>query len=126
MKADPTIAGDADHQSEREGKELKCMKDNEGIREEAGPASLHCLGRHELYLAQMKWCEREEPLCAGTNKAKVQREAIRIIKSEHGVGPVNRGAAMCSAPITAADIEIIVIPLVPTAKVSDPAKDQTI
>jgi len=63
-----------------------------------------------IYLAQMKWCEREEPICAGTNKRKVAAEALRILKAEHGNGPVSRGQAMCSAKITADDIEIVEIP----------------
>lgn len=63
-----------------------------------------------LYLAQMKWCEREEPICVGTNKRKLLSEALRTLKAEHGTGPVCRGQAMCHVPITADDVEIIPIP----------------
>ena len=58
----------------------------------------------------MKWCEREEPICAGTNKRKVAAEALRLLKAEHGTGPVCRGQAMCSVKITADGIEIVEIP----------------
>lgn len=58
----------------------------------------------------MKWCEREEPICAGTNKRKVSDEALRILKLEHGTGPVIRGYEMRSVKITADDIEIVEIP----------------
>jgi len=58
----------------------------------------------------MQWCEREEPICAGTNKKKLVAEALRILHAEHGKGPVNRGMAMCSEPIRADDIEIMEIP----------------
>lgn len=64
----------------------------------------------KLYLAQMQWCEREEPIIAGTNKRKLLSEALKILKAEHGAGPVDRGAAMCQIPITADDVEIIEIP----------------
>ena len=65
----------------------------------------------KIYLAQMQWCEREEPIIAGSNKRKLISEALKILKVEHGTGPVCRGAAMCSHPITANDIEIVEIPL---------------
>ena len=64
-----------------------------------------------IYLAQMKWCETTEPICAGTNKKKLISKALKILKLEHGTGPVNRGMAMCNVPITADDIEIDRIPL---------------
>ena len=70
-----------------------------------------------IYLAQMKWCEREEPICAGTNKRKVVAETLRILKAEHGTGPVNRGQAMCSVKITADDIELVKIPFLANADV---------
>lgn len=63
-----------------------------------------------IYLAQMKWCEREEPICAGTNKKKVAAEALRRLKAEHGTGSVDRGQAMCSVKIAADDIEVVEIP----------------
>lgn len=63
-----------------------------------------------IYLAQMKWCEREEPICAGTNKRQVAHEALCRLKAEHGTGPVDRGQAMCSVKITADDIEVVEIP----------------
>jgi hypothetical protein len=64
------------------------------------------------YLAQMRWCEREEPICVGTNKRKVASHALALLKAEHGTGLVNRGLAMCSARITADDIEVVAIPVV--------------
>jgi len=64
----------------------------------------------KLYLAQMQWCEWEEPIVAGTNKRKLLSEALQILKAEHGTGSVDRGAAMCQIPITADDIEIVEIP----------------
>ena len=64
-----------------------------------------------IYIAQMKWCEREEPICAGTKKKKLVTEALRILHAEHGKGPVSRGMAMCSEPIRKDDIEIVEIPL---------------
>jgi hypothetical protein len=70
-----------------------------------------------IYLAQMKWCEREEPICAGTNKRKVSAEALRILKAEHGSGAINRGQAMCSVKITTDDIEIVEIPFLANTKV---------
>lgn len=69
-----------------------------------------------IYLAQMKWCEREEPICAGTNKRKVASEALRILKAKHGTGPVSRGQAMCSIRITADDIEIVEVPFLANEK----------
>jgi hypothetical protein len=65
----------------------------------------------KIYLAQMMWCEREEPIIAGTNKRKLISEALKILKAEHSTDPVCRGQAMCSLPITADDIEIIEIPI---------------
>lgn len=62
----------------------------------------------------MQWCEREEPIIAGTNKRKLLSEALRMLKEKHGTGPVDRGAAMCQIPITADDIEIVEIPLLQT------------
>jgi hypothetical protein len=64
----------------------------------------------KIYLAQMQWCEANEPICGGTNKGKVAREALRILKAEHGTGPVSRGQAMCSLKICQSDIEIVEIP----------------
>lgn len=59
-----------------------------------------------MYLAQMQWCEREEPICVGTNKNKLKKEALRILKEIHGTGPVDRGRAGCSVPITGDDVLI--------------------
>ena len=79
----------------------------------------------KIYLAQMQWCEREEPICAGTNKRKVAQAALRILKEEHGTGPVSRGLAMCSAPITMSDIAVVEIPfLLPNVKVSRDHRDE--
>jgi hypothetical protein len=69
-----------------------------------------------IYLAQMKWSGGEEPICAGTNKKEVAREALRILKLVHGTGPVSRGMAMCSVPITMDDIEVIQVPFIQTKK----------
>lgn len=65
-----------------------------------------------VYVAQMKWCEREEPVCAGTNKKKLIREALRILRDKHGKGRISRGGALCSEPIRSSDIEIVSIPFV--------------
>lgn len=59
----------------------------------------------------MQWPGTIEPICAGANKRNVTREAVRLLRQEYGRGPVNRPTAMCSAPITASDIEIVTIPL---------------
>lgn len=48
-----------------------------------------------IYLAQMKWCEREDPICAGTSKRKVAVEALRLLKIEYGTRPVSRRRAAC-------------------------------
>ena len=64
-----------------------------------------------IYLAQIKWCEREQTIVAGTNKRKLISEALKILKAEHGTGPVCRGQAMCALPITADDIEIVEVPM---------------
>ena len=65
-----------------------------------------------IYLAQMNWSGALEPVCGGTNKRRVMREALRLLKAEHGTGSVSRGAAMCSLPITQSDIEIVTVPIV--------------
>lgn len=65
-----------------------------------------------IHVACMKWPCAIEPICAGTNKRTVTREAVRLLRAEHGNGDVPRPAAMCSMPITASDIEIITIPVV--------------
>ena len=64
----------------------------------------------------MQWCEREQPIIAGTNKRKILSEALKILKAEHGKGLVDRGAAMCQIPITADDIEIVEIPFLYNSK----------
>ena len=71
-----------------------------------------------INVACMKWPDTLEPICAGSNRRKVVREAVRLLKIEHGEGPVNRPAAMSSAKITASDIEIVTVPLVANASVS--------
>ncbi len=65
-----------------------------------------------IYLASMKWCGRNEPIVAGLNKARGKAEALQILRAEHGKGPVDRGAAMCSLPIKKDDIVVEEIPLV--------------
>lgn len=65
-----------------------------------------------IYLAQMKWCEREEPVCAGTNQKEVAQKALKMLRDEYGVGPIPRGMAMCSVPITMDDIEVVKIPVI--------------
>lgn len=69
----------------------------------------------KLYVACMRWACDTEPVCAGTNKLAVRREAVRILKAEHG-DDVFRGAAMCSARICHDDIEVIEIPFIQTRK----------
>lgn len=64
----------------------------------------------KIYLAQMQWCEREQPIIAGTNKRKLISEALKILKAEHGTGSVRRGQAMCQVHITSDDVEIVEIP----------------
>jgi len=54
-----------------------------------------------------------EPICVGANKRIVTREAVRLLQMEYGDGPINRPGAMCSVPITASDIEIVTVPIVP-------------
>jgi hypothetical protein len=66
----------------------------------------------KVYLAQMKWCEREEPICIGRNKRKVAQYALKLMKEKHGTGPVCRGAAFCQVRITMDDIEVIEIPCI--------------
>jgi hypothetical protein len=66
--------------------------------------------KKSIHVASMKWCEREEPICAGHNKKVVRSNALRLLKEEHGTGPVCRGQAMCSVKISHDDIEIITIP----------------
>jgi hypothetical protein len=70
-----------------------------------------------IYLAQMMWCEREQPIVVGTNKRKLISEALKILKAEHGTGPVCRGQAMCALTITADDIEIVEVPMMQKQKV---------
>lgn len=70
-----------------------------------------------IYLAQMKWCERDEPICAGTNRKRVAAEALRRLKVIHGNGPVNRGAAMCSVKLTADDVGIVEVPFLANVRV---------
>jgi hypothetical protein len=65
-----------------------------------------------MYLAEMKWSESEEPVCAGTNKRKVKKEAFRILRSKYGKESISRGSALCFAPIAYDDIEISKIPII--------------
>jgi hypothetical protein len=66
-----------------------------------------------INVACMKWPDFIlEPICAGTNKRTVIREAVRLLKIEHGDGPVERPLAMCSTPITASDIEVVTVPVI--------------
>lgn len=69
-----------------------------------------------IYIALMKWAEREEPICAGTNRRQVAAEALRRLKVVHGTGPVCRGQAMCSMLLTAADIRVVAIPFLTPIK----------
>ena len=66
----------------------------------------------KMYIAQMQWCEREEPICVGSNKKKLKKEALRILKEIHGTGPVDRGIARCSVPIMGDDVLIEEIKMV--------------
>jgi len=65
-----------------------------------------------IHVACMCWPGTIEPICAGTNKRTVTREAVRLLREEYGDGPVPRPAAMCSVPITSSDIEIVTLPVV--------------
>ena len=65
-----------------------------------------------IHIACMQWPEVIEPICAGANKRQVTREAVRLLRMEHGDGDVPRRGAMCSVPITASDIEVLTIPVV--------------
>lgn len=65
-----------------------------------------------IKLATMRWPEYDEPICAGTNKEKLVTEAVKILKKEHGLGPVPRQMAMCSVPIQRNDINIWEIPFI--------------
>lgn len=69
-----------------------------------------------IHIACMRWPETIEPICAGTNKRAVVLEAVRLLRIEHGDGPVSRPAAMCSVPITSTDIEIVSVPVVSNIK----------
>lgn len=60
----------------------------------------------------MKWAGSNEPICVGTNRKKTLSAALKIMKEEHGMGPVDRGAAFCSAPITYDDIDISTIKVI--------------
>ena len=68
----------------------------------------------------MMWSEREMPVCAGTNKKKLVKEALRLLRTEYGTGPVSRGMAMCSEPIRADDIEIVEVPFLSNSNSSNP------
>jgi len=52
MKADPTIAGDADHQSERPRERSNDMKELEEQSQAEDRGLLHCLGRCGLTVGQ--------------------------------------------------------------------------
>jgi len=71
-----------------------------------------------LYLASMRWPGQLEPVCVGTNKKKLVKGAVRLLRKEHGDGPVVRPGAMCSAPIQYDDIEVERLPYLHT-KVGD-------
>ena len=65
-----------------------------------------------LTLVTMRWPEYDEPICLGTNKRKISTEALRLLRKEHGTGPVLRPAAMCSAPIRHDDLRYWKLPVV--------------
>ena len=58
----------------------------------------------KIYLAQVLWCEREVPVCAGTNKKKLVQQALQ--RWRFCVRPLGDG----SEPICADDIEIVELP----------------
>lgn len=78
----------------------------------------------KYYLAQMKWCEHEEPICVGTNKKTLLKHAVAKMKQEHGNGPVDRGMAGCSLPITYDDIEISEIEMLNARATPQDGKEQ--
>ena len=59
----------------------------------------------------MRWPDYDEPICAGTNKAVLRKEALAILRKEHGSGDVVRPGAMCSVPIRNDDLREWNIPL---------------
>jgi hypothetical protein len=65
----------------------------------------------KIYIAQMCWCENQVPVCAGTNKKRLVKEALRLLREEYGTGPVWRHGSLCSMPIVANDIDIVEIPI---------------
>jgi hypothetical protein len=73
----------------------------------------HPMRARELgHVACMIWPERLEPICCGTNKRLVAREAVRMLREQHGTGLVPRPQAFCSARITSSDIEIVTVPMI--------------
>jgi hypothetical protein len=65
-----------------------------------------------IYVASMKWAEKNEPICAGTNQQKVRKAALDLLRHYHGYGAIDRGSAFCAAKITKDDIDIDALPIV--------------
>ena len=75
---------------------------------------------NKIYIAQMCWPDRDVPICAGTNKKNLLRQALQILQKEYGSGLVPRGPLLWSVPITPSDIEIIEVPLfLPNKNISE-------
>lgn len=64
----------------------------------------------------MRWPMAAEPICTGTNKNNTMKEAMKILKAEHGTGDVNRFGAMCSVPLQYDDIEMEKIPFLNSSR----------
>jgi len=69
-------------------------------------------GMKKTYVACMAWPDGLEPVCVGTNKRKITREAVRMLRAEYGSGDVTRYGALCSCPIVAGDIECVEVGVV--------------
>jgi hypothetical protein len=63
-----------------------------------------------LWLASMKWPRALEAICVGSNKNTTMKQALTILRIEHGTGEVTREGAMCSAKIVGNDIDMVKIP----------------
>jgi hypothetical protein len=65
-----------------------------------------------ITLITMRWPDYDEPICAGHDIPSLRREALAILRADHGHGDVVRPAAMCSVPITESDLREWTIPLI--------------
>ena len=67
----------------------------------------------------MIWPRGLEAICVGTNKKKTSKEALLILKEEHGRGLVLRPGTMCSAKLVYDDIEMERLPFFNNGKVKN-------